>query len=269
MIIASVDSINTIIEEHKKEFTHYIEFLKLYEKLNNKDYEIVNENELKIEWTKSYQNNFTILKAQAIMLLYNYIESLLVIIVRDIIIKELNRLNLSYRNFNISLQTLWLRQEEHTLKLLSNHKHPEEEDEVSNDKKKEALKRSINLIKAGNSTKSLEFKYPKIKQIIQYSVSGNTDALSFRAVFALFGIKLDNNKFASPAMKEIREYRNNLAHGNQTFQQVGQNLSIRDIVDKQEEVFNFFKIILDELKVYFKRRRYAKPTRRIKTLSTP
>jgi hypothetical protein len=142
-----------------------------------------------------------ILKASAILLLYNLIEAGIDKVYK-IIVQIINESNLTFREVNASLQY-----------------------KLTQDLTKKDLKKVIQ----DNDNVSLAESFKG---------SGNLDAKKIDEFIDSFGMKsthesgFDNSAMRA-AIREIKEQRNNLAHGNQSFNQVGRSFDfVGDSIEK-------------------------------------
>ena len=61
-----------------------------------------------------------------------------------------------------------------------------------------------------------------------------------------------------PVLLKIKNGRNNLAHGDQSFEEYGRNLAIQDIVSMKVKVFSFLDELIEKVEKYLQEQLYKK-----------
>ena len=79
-------------------------------------------------------------------------------------------------------------------------------------------------------------------------ISGNLDARKIRELFVLYGLPNIDKKCDS--MVKVKNKRNNLAHGNETFAQVGSNFTIKELFQMKDEIVDFLNYLIIETETY-------------------
>ncbi len=105
--------------------------------------------------------------------------------------------------------------------------------------------------------KRFNLDYEKLSK--DYSLySGNLDSKEIRNVLKnKYGIIFRNEeKLKVSALKTIKEGRNSLAHGNQTFEEYGRALTLNELLSLKNKTFDFFDDLLEELKFYVEKKYY-------------
>lgn len=87
-------------------------------------------------------------------------------------------------------------------------------------------------------------------------ISGNLDARKIRQLFSLYG--LPEITMGCDSMVKVKNKRNSLAHGNETFAQVGSNFTIDDLYKMKIEITNFLEHLLTETETYLNSKMYKK-----------
>ena len=85
-------------------------------------------------------------------------------------------------------------------------------------------------------------------------MSGNLDARKIRNLFNLYGLPPITQGCNS--MLKVKNKRNSLAHGNETFAQVGSNFTIDDLYKMKIEITSFIQHLLDETEIYLNAKGY-------------
>lgn len=91
-------------------------------------------------------------------------------------------------------------------------------------------------------------------------ISGNLDAQKIRDICNNHGIiiHLDPQCRGGEILKEVKEERNNLAHGTISFVECGRNYSIDDLKKIKNETECFLENILEGMKDYYENQLYLK-----------
>ena len=217
-------------EERKEEIENYIRFLKIFDDDETKIHYIENKETVQ----EGIQNQFqTILIANAFLILYNLIEST----IRNTIIaiyKSIFIRGESYGTLTTKLKQIWIKQETanlngSTFRLDTMH-----------DNIYEIAERIINGEPLMFSNESLD-------------ISGNIDAQKIRDIAKKIGFEPSPN---GRNLLIIKNKRNRLAHGEQTFYTVGRDFSVKDIDGFKEEVFNYLTAVMDEVDEFISKKGY-------------
>lgn len=89
--------------------------------------------------------------------------------------------------------------------------------------------------------------------------SGNLDAREIRNVFKnKYGFNFKESEFKEGVLKRIREGRNTLAHGDESFEEYGRTLTIQDIKDMRDKVFSFLDSLILVVENYLNKKLYTK-----------
>lgn len=108
-----------------------------------------------------------------------------------------------------------------------------------------------------NNTKKVHISYEKMSDIYQL-FSGNLDSKIIIGVLEnKYGFRLkDREKLKETALQTIKRGRNILAHGEQSFGDYGRQLSIQEINDKRDKVFDFIDNLIIECEHYLNQQDY-------------
>lgn len=179
-----------------------------------------------------------ILKSNAFMMMYNLIEATIKQTVFDIY-DSINADSLTYEELNSKYKELF-----NNYQFKSNKGK-----EISN--RTRLIETSNSLISDILSKKSVEFKKTK------FHLSGNADMPQIIKIFNKHDIKIkDNNSFIPFSI--IKDSRNILAHGSETFSSVGKKYTFSDIEDYSVTVIDFLNYIIEETKKYVHYKKYKK-----------
>lgn len=227
-----MDNTKLDFENRKSEIENYFKFLLIFDDDNTKIH-YKKDDEIVIE---KIQPQFQIiLIANAFLILYNLIEST----VRNSIVEIYTKVEddeLTFDKLSDNLQKIWIKQT--TDKLKENNFKPETlRDYVLSIAKDILQKETIKLAKD-----KMDF-------------SGNLDAGEIRKLAEKIGFdKAVNGR----NLVEIKNKRNRLAHGEQTFYDVGKDFSVGELNDFKDETFNYLSDIINNIEKFIIDENYSK-----------
>lgn len=172
----------------------------------------------------------TILKANGFLLLYNLIEATVRNSI-DAVLNSIHSTTVTFGGLSEKLKRIWLKQESKGL-------DPEKNQE-----------KILLMAKTILENEILTFERDCI------NISGNIDAQKIRDIIKQFG---GNEISNGRNLKTIKDKRNNLAHGEFTFSEIGRDYSIQDLIDYKNETKNYLSSVLDEVQDYIDNQRYLK-----------
>lgn len=172
-----------------------------------------------------------IMKANGFLLLYNLIEAT----IRNSISAILNSIStdkLTFKLLSDNLKKLWINQEINKTKDISKFKEKVSElsEKILNDKLLEFSNECVNI-------------------------SGNIDAQRIREIAKKFGYLEPKN---GRGLQTIKDKRNQLAHGEFTFSDIGKNYTSNDLIDYKSEVITFIENVLNNVETYINEKGYKK-----------
>ncbi len=172
-----------------------------------------------------------IMKANGFLLLYNLIEAT----IRNSISAILNSISIDKLTFKLlsdNLKKLWINQEINKTKDISKFKEKVSElsEKILNDKLLEFSNECVNI-------------------------SGNIDAQRIREIAKKFGYLEPKN---GRGLQTIKDKRNQLAHGEFTFSDIGKNYTSNDLIDYKSEVVTFIENVLNNVETYINAKGYKK-----------
>lgn len=174
----------------------------------------------------------TILKANALLLLYNLVEST---VQRSIegIADAVGRERACYLDASAKLRQIWTRAMVKRLRRASEDKWSKELSEIVED----CLKREVLQLNAREVLKNY---------------SGNIDADFVRIIAEDFGFTLDARQEAKGGidLAHIKHSRNQLAHGVEKFTQVGGRLTVEELNDMKGRVICFLEDLIRSVDHY-------------------
>jgi len=174
-----------------------------------------------------------ILVANAFLILYNLIEST----VRNSIVEIYTKINdddVSYENLSSNLQKIWINKKVNNLK----------EGNYNN----ETLSKSIENIAQNILTKeTIELSKEDI------DISGNIDAQKIRDLAQNIGFDTSSN---GRNLVEIKNKRNRLAHGEQTFYDVGKDFTFNELNRYKQETFDYLLDVIEKIEIFIVAQKY-------------
>lgn len=172
----------------------------------------------------------TILKANGFLLLYNLIEATIRNSI-DAVLNSIHSSSISFRVLSDKLQTIWLKRETKGLNWGNN------QDKI------------MLMIKTILDNEFLSFKRDCI------DISGNIDAQKVREILKQIG---GNEISDGRELKIIKDKRNNLAHGEFTFSEIGRDVLINDLVEYKNKTKDYLSNVLNEINDYIESQKFLK-----------
>jgi hypothetical protein len=175
-----------------------------------------------------------ILLANGFLILYNLVESTIRNSIKEIFY-QMTFNNLSYKTSIDKVKSLWL---DHELQPLKEGTF-----------RIDTLKGKIESIVNGVLNE-------EILNLIEENedFSGNLDAQKIRQWAGRFGIQIPNKP--GDNLLTIKNKRNQLAHGNSTFSNIGKDFTIGELIDFKEEAYEFLSDVLIKVEDFLDNRRY-------------
>ncbi len=227
-----MDNTKLDFENRKSEIENYFKFLLIFDNDNTR-LQYNKEGGVVIE---KIQPQFQIiLIANAFLILYNLIEST----VRNSIVEIYTRVEddlLSFDKLSDNLQKIWIKQTTDKLKE-NNFKHETLRDYILGLTKDILQKETIKLAKD-----KMDF-------------SGNLDAGEIRKLADKIGFEKAVN---GHNLVEIKNKRNRLAHGEQTFYDVGKDFSVGELNDFKNETYAYLSEIINNIEIFIIDENYRK-----------
>ncbi len=166
----------------------------------------------------------TILKANGFLLLYNLVESTIRKSV-DAILNSIHNTSVTFGDLSKELKKLWIKQEGRN---------------ANSDK----ILTIANIIL---ENKLLTFKRDCV------NISGNIDAQEIRKILKqVGGGTIENGR----RLKDIKDKRNYLAHGDFSFSEIGKDYSVNDLVKYKDDTKEYLSKVLDEIQSYIDNQKF-------------
>ncbi len=230
-----MDNTKSDFIKRKDEIDEYFSFL-----------EILNNDNISIKYSTIDGNEETqislklqrIFIANTFLLLYNLVEST----VRNSIMEIYNKIQddeISYNYLSEKIKQIWLEKQRKTFAL-------KEEGDDSLQKNIENKLHNIieNII-------NIEIIVLTNKDI---HISGNIDAQEIRNLANKIGFENSNN---GRYLKKIKDKRNRLAHGEQTFHDVGKDITYNDLNLYKENTFLHLEDVISKIETFINNKKYA------------
>ena len=172
--------------------------------------------------------------ANAFLILYNLIEST----VKNSIVEIYNKIKEdknSYENLSENLQKIWINQKIDNLKE-GTYNHDTLLKTIQNIAKNVLAKETIALSKD------------------DINISGNIDAKKIRELAENIGFEKSSN---GRNLQNIKDKRNRLAHGEQTFYDVGKNFTFKELNGFKQETFDYLTDVIEKIEKFIVDQEYV------------
>lgn len=190
---------------------------------------------------KYYNDDFLkILKSNALIMIYNLVESTIMGGIIEIY-DDLQQHGITYNQVRREIQDIWFVFKFNQVYDKNAHYNSYRE-------------------KAGEIISSIINGETLVLDRKATNISGNLDADKIRHVCEEHGISYSINPCCRGGfvLNDVKEKRNNLAHGTISFVECGRDYSIEDLEKTKEETILFLRSILDGMKDYYDNQRYLK-----------
>jgi hypothetical protein len=178
-----------------------------------------------------------ILKANGFILLYNLIEATITKSIEAIFEAVYND-QLTFQKLSDNLRKLWLNQKVIPLKAGI--------DAITYDK---ILKILDDVAESVIDNQILKLETECIR------ISGNIDAQEIRNIARKIGFEQAKN---GSFLEEIKNKRNNLAHGEFTFGEIGKTVSVKDMIKYKDCTYTHLKDVLKNIERFIEDKKFAK-----------
>lgn len=186
----------------------------------------------------TYQELINILKSNVSLMIYNIIEFTVSGLI-DCIYDEIRMQSLSYLDVNASIRKMWRKI------ILKATKDPKASFDTF-------LKKNEEIIDYILSNQPLDMRARDCMP------SGNLDGISIKETFESHGIQIKTNSqnYRPDILENIKEKRNNLAHGSVSFVEAVRNNSIKDIDTNAKFIISFLEELIDTVVEFIDGNRY-------------
>ena len=216
----------------KKEFSKYLkevnEYFDVISTLDKGSCKLICTNIIGEEYIKIIDENLVkILKANCFLLLYNLIEATIRNSI-NAIIRSIHAEKMTFKNLSEKLRTIWINQELRNL-----NKEP-----INIDSIRENIS---DIAKKILNDELLKFEDKCVK------ISGNLDAQKIRDIAKKFGYTESKDGYK---LLIIKKKRNDLAHGEVTFSEIGKDYTINDLINFKDETEKYLNDVLINIDSY-------------------
>lgn len=226
-----MDNAKNDFDYRKIEVEDYFSFLKI---INDDATLIKYVNGAEIVEKKISNKLQTMFIANAFLILYNLIEST----VKNSIVEIYNKIKEdknSYENLSENLQKIWINQKIDNLKE-GTYNHDTLLKTIQNIAKNVLAKETIALSKD------------------DINISGNIDAKKIRELAENIGFEQSSN---GRNLQNIKDKRNRLAHGEQTFYDVGKNFTFKELNGFKQETFDYLTDVIEKIEKFIVDQEYV------------
>lgn len=178
-----------------------------------------------------------IMKSNLVLMLYNITEACISNGIQEIL-ERLSNDRLSYSEVISELQRIW---SDHEMKKIYG----------PNSTLKTYQQTTSNVIDFILSQSAVELKFSKVL----INMEGNLDSRKIHEICNTY--RISHRGRATPALKKIKDGRNSLAHGSDSFSQYSRDLALSDLKEYKNDILTFLLKILDGMKTYYDNRLYA------------
>ena len=245
-------------DERRIEVEKYFEFILIIDNLNKieninsiKKYSYVVNSRKRFPLRQVIDNNGAygitqdlrkILKATAFLILYNLIEGSITSAINEYF-NSFSSKKTKYKDFKPFIKSAWLK---YKYNLFSKKKPEEIVNFIENlfEEIVEIIPKEINDKQTNTNTILYDYS-AYISEIGKSEISGNIDARKIRELSTLYGFKLPSNDQCDSLVK-VKNNRNKLAHGENTFTDIGKE-SIENLIQIKDESIAFLKSVLKEI----------------------
>lgn len=230
-----MQTIKKELEERKTEIETYIQFLHRLEENESKIFSSLSDKEQLIDKTSVQTTS----KAMMILLLYNLVESMLtkclckihqVICDDSVVLYQLNdsikRMILTYYASMIYKNGIPVKSSDYI----------------------------FNLVEIIQKHKKIDVSYMTLSREFPL-YSGNLDTRKIKKVLSKYGISFDE---CVDELQDIKNKRNSLAHGEESFEEVGRDISIQRINVLKERTFYCMEKVIENVEEFIVQQHYMK-----------
>jgi hypothetical protein len=180
-----------------------------------------------------------ILKSNFLLMLYNLIESCVKSGFEEVY-EALETENISYVQASYALRDIW-----------SNHEISKANQDTAKDKTYGSRVKAILEQVISNAPLTLS------KEVIEKMASGNLDARKIRELLNRHDIVfIETNAGDKDKILTVKTKRNNLSHGDESFDEAARNLSLKDLRDIKTEVLLFIDDAIKGIELYYNNKLY-------------
>lgn len=225
-----------VIENFNERVEEIDEYLKLLQLISQPDTKIHRDGKRAREIS---QTAIKTMKASCFLMLYNLVESS-VKSSMETLYEQMNNENNMLSGFDEYVKLLWIEQKFRDMDPFSSNQTSYR-----------------NLIK--NMVDDVMNETPILLDANKLPISGNLDAKKIRELFSRHNISVNTHYRAlhGAELRTIKDKRNSLSHGNETFSDCGQQYSVQMIIDIKKQTVVYLRSTLRNVKKYIEDSQYA------------
>lgn len=187
----------------------------------------------------NYMTVKTSMKANIIMMLYNAVESTVSQCLEKVH-DRINANNLKYEELSDDIKKLIAVYYGHSI------------DQANNvDNAMEYVLRFSDFI---NGNVNISISYEELTKKYQM-YSGNLDTREILNVLKKYGINFEQR---CSELKTIKDYRNKLAHGEESFEEIGRTLSVQQLQEMENRTFEYLETMITEITKYLDEEKFKR-----------
>lgn len=225
-----MDNTKSDFEKRKEEINEYFSFLEI---LNNDNVSLRYNNIDGVQEVRISMKLQKILIANTFLLLYNLVEST----VRNSIVEIYNNIQndeISFNDLSEEIKQIWLHKKRKTF--------------LMNEERDESIEKKLQSII--NDIINIEIIVLTEKDI---HISGNIDAKEIRKLAKKIGFEESSN---GRHLADIKIKRNRLAHGEQTFHDIGKDFTYNELSSYKRNTFEHLEDVIEKIENYIDNKQY-------------
>ena len=226
-----MEIVREVFNDRKNEIDLYYQLIDFLDNIEKKDDKVIND----ILFNKDIEK---IVRANALLMLYNLVESTLVNGIEEVY-SVFKQDEITYSQVRSEIKEIWF-----------NYRFSNAYDKKAHfDTYKKTAEKIITSIML-NKPLELDRKAT--------GISGNLDADSIREVCKKHGIQFISPEECHGGKKlgKVKEQRNQLAHGTLSFVECGRDFTVNDLHEIKIEVENFLSGFIDAIESYYDNKEY-------------
>ncbi len=196
-------------------------------------------------------------KSNTILLLYNLIEGTISSVLNEYF-GTINRENLNYSNYKTEIKQIWIKYKHRSFSVSEKKEIAyivNTIDGIIN----EVIDIVPKTIKDNELGSRLIYNYDAyVAETLSNDISGNLDARKIKDLFQTYGLP-EITRGCNPMLK-VKNKRNSLAHGNETFAQVGGNYTVQDLFIMKNEIKSFLDELLANTEIHLREKKFLVPS---------
>lgn len=225
-----MDNTKSNFLKRKDEIDEYFSFLEI---LNNDNVSLKYNNINGVQEVQMSPKLHKIFIANTFLLLYNIVEST----VRNSIVEIYNKIQddeISYKHLSEKIKQIWLQKKRKTFII------KDEGDESIEKKLQNIIEEIINIEIIVLTEKDIH-------------ISGNIDAQEIRNLANKIGFEISGD---GRHLEDIKVKRNRLAHGEQTFHDIGKDFTYNELNNYKQNTFDHLEDVIGKIKLFIDDKKY-------------